>query len=92
MALTAAANFLQTKYLKDCTLYVTLEPCVMCAGALKWAQLGRLVYGAADDKHGFMTVGRTILHPKTKISYGVSEAECQRLMTTFFKNKRTSTI
>ena len=92
MAITSAANYLQSKYLQDCTLYVTLEPCVMCAGALKWAQLGKVVYGAADDKNGFMTVGRHILHPKTKISYGVLEEQCSRLMTSFFRNKRMQNV
>jgi len=92
MAITSAANYLQSKYLQECTLYVTLEPCVMCAGALKWAQLGKVVYGAIDEKNGFMTVGRSILHPKTKISYGVLEDECSRLMTTFFRNKRTASL
>ncbi len=88
IALTAAANFLGGKYLKDCTLYVTLEPCVMCAGALAWAQLGRLVYGAADDKRGFMRFGKDLLHPKTKLEYGVLNAECARLMRAFFAAKR----
>lgn len=89
MAITSAANFLQSKYLHDCTLYVTLEPCLMCAGALKWAQIGKIVYGAIDEKNGFMTVGKSILHPKTKLSYGVLESECSKLMTSFFRNRRT---
>ena len=88
IALTAAANFLGGKYLKGCTLYVTLEPCVMCAGALAWAQLDRLVYGAGDDKRGFMRFGRELLHPKTKLEYGVLHEECSALMTTFFRGKR----
>lgn len=92
MAITSAANYLQSKYLPDCTLYVTLEPCIMCAGALKWAQLGKVVYGAVDEKNGFMTVGKSILHPKTKLSYGVLEEDCSRLMTSFFRNKRTPSI
>lgn len=92
MAITSAANYLQSKYLQECTLYVTLEPCVMCAGALKWAQIGKVVYGAIDDKNGFMTIGRSILHPKTKISYGVLEEDCSKLMTSFFRNKRTHSI
>ena len=92
MAITSAANYLQSKYLQDCTLYVTLEPCVMCAGALKWAQLGKIVYGAIDEKNGFMTIGRSILHPKTKVSYGVLEEDCGKLMTSFFRNKRTPSI
>ncbi|MEO0628971.1 MAG: deaminase, partial [Bacteroidota bacterium] len=69
-------------------LYVTLEPCVMCAGALAWAQLGRLVYGAADEKRGFMRHGRELLHPKTKLEYGILHDECAALMTSFFAQKR----
>ena len=88
IALTAAANFLGGKYLKGCTLYVTLEPCVMCAGALAWAQLDRLVYGAGDDKRGFMRFGRELLHPKTKVEYGVLHEECSELLTEFFQTKR----
>lgn len=88
IALTAAANYLGGKYLKDCTLYVTLEPCVMCAGALAWSQLDRLVYGAADDKRGFMRFGRELLHPKTKIEYGVLHEACGALMSTFFAQRR----
>jgi len=92
MAITAAANYLQSKYLQECTLYVTLEPCIMCAGALKWAQIGKIVYGTADEKSGFMTVGTNILHPKTKISYGVLESDCANLMISFFKNKRSKSM
>lgn len=88
IALTAAANHLGSKYLPNCTLYVTLEPCVMCAGALAWAQLGRIVYGAADEKRGFMRHGRELLHPKTKLAYGILHDECAELMTSFFKDKR----
>lgn len=88
LALTAAANHLNSKYLNQCTLYVTLEPCVMCAGALHWAQLGRLVYGAPDDKRGFMRFGKALLHPKTKVEFGVMEAECRQLMKSFFAGKR----
>lgn len=88
IALTAAANYLGGKYLQGCTLYVTLEPCVMCAGALAWAQLDRLVYGAGDDKRGFMRFGKELLHPKTKIEYGVLHEECSILMSSFFKSKR----
>ncbi|MEM1214398.1 MAG: nucleoside deaminase [Bacteroidota bacterium] len=89
IALTAAANFLGGKYLKGCTLYVTLEPCVMCAGALAWAQLDRLVYGAADDKRGFMRFGKELLHPKTKIEFGILHEECGALMSEFFQNRRS---
>jgi tRNA(adenine34) deaminase len=88
IALSAAAEFLGSKYLPDCTLFVTVEPCVMCAGALKWAQIGRLVYGAADEKYGFMKFGREILHPKTRVEYGLLEEPCSKLMKQFFKKKR----
>lgn len=88
IALTAAANHLGDKYLHDCTLYVTLEPCPMCAGALAWAQTERIVYGASDDKRGFMRFGRELLHPKTKLEFGVLHEECGALMTGFFQGKR----
>lgn len=88
LAITSASSFLQSKYLTDCTLYVTLEPCVMCAGALKWAQLDKVVYGAADDKGGFMRFGKQLLHPKTKLEYGVMEEECSEILKSFFKSKR----
>ncbi|MCC6726585.1 MAG: nucleoside deaminase [Saprospiraceae bacterium] len=91
LALTAAANALGSKYLNDCTLYVTLEPCTMCAGALAWAQLGKLVYGAVDEKRGFLRHGRELLHPKTLVAYGVLENECADLMKRFFLNKRDKT-
>jgi len=88
IALTAASNYLGSKYLPDCTLYVTLEPCVMCAGALAWAQVGRVVYGAADDKRGFMRFGRELLHPKTKVEFGIQHDACGALMTEFFRSRR----
>lgn len=88
IALTAASDYLGSKYLVDCTLYVTLEPCVMCAGALAWAQLNRLVYGASDDKRGFMQYGKMLLHPKTKVEYGIMMEECRALMQSFFASKR----
>lgn len=88
IALTAASNYLDSKYLTDCTLYVTLEPCVMCAGALHWAQLGRLVYGAPDDKRGFMRFGKSLLHPKTRVEFGVLAEECSALLRQFFLEKR----
>ena len=88
IALTAAANYFGSKYLDDCTLYVTLEPCVMCAGALSWAQLGRLVYGAEDEKRGFMRFGKGLLHPKTKVEYGIMAEQCGALMKVFFKQRR----
>lgn len=89
LALTAASSHLGSKYLPDCTLFVTLEPCVMCAGALAWAQFGRIVYGASDEKRGFMLYGgKNLLHPKTKLEMGVLEAECSTLLKAFFKDKR----
>lgn len=89
LALTAASGHLGSKYLPDCTLFVTLEPCVMCAGALAWSQIGRIVYGATDEKRGFMRYGgKELLHPKTKLELGVLEAECATLMKVFFKGKR----
>ncbi|MCB0609044.1 MAG: nucleoside deaminase [Lewinellaceae bacterium] len=88
MAITAAANHLGSKYLDDCTLYVTLEPCIMCAGALHWAQLDRLVYGAPDDKRGFMRFGKQLLHPKTKVEFGIMADECAELMRGFFAERR----
>lgn len=88
MAITAAAETLGAKYLTDCTLYVTLEPCVMCAGALAWAQIGRIVYGASDPQRGFSRMDVPILHPKTEVTGGVMAAECEELMKTFFKKKR----
>lgn len=87
-AFTAAADFIGGKYLTDCTLYVTLEPCVMCAGAAYWTQLTRVVYGASDAKRGFSVHGKTLLHPKTEIVRGVLENECGQLMKDFFKRKR----
>lgn len=88
IAITAAAEYLGSKYLNECTLYVTLEPCVMCAGALAWAQLGKLVFGASDEKSGFFRYGKSLLHPKTTVLQGVMEEECGQLMTRFFKEKR----
>lgn len=87
-AVTAAADALGGKYLDACTLYVTVEPCTMCAGALGWAQLGRLVYGAPDAKRGFTAYAPNALHPKTQVAGGVLAEECAALMTTFFKRKR----
>jgi tRNA(adenine34) deaminase len=88
IALTAAASYFGSKYLDECTLYVTLEPCVMCAGALAWAQLGRLVYGAEDEKRGFMRFGKGLLHSKTVVEYGILAEACGELLRTFFKNIR----
>lgn len=86
-AITSAANFLGGKYLKDCTLYVTLEPCQMCAGALYWSQITKIVYGAKDERRGYTILG-TQLHPKTQVVSGVLEDECATLMQLFFQNKR----
>ena len=87
-AFTAAANYLGGKYLMDCCLYVTIEPCTMCAGASYWTQIGRIVYGAKDEKKGFSLIPSTILLPKTTIVGGIMEKECSELMQRFFKNKR----
>ena len=87
-AITAAANYLGGKYLADCTLYVTVEPCVMCAGAIAWAQMGKLVFGAADEKRGYQRYAPHALHPKTVVSKGLLADECASLMKEFFKKKR----
>lgn len=87
-AITAAANELGGKYLTDCTLYVTVEPCLMCAGALAWSQISRIVYGASDDKRGYHTQCASPFHPKTTVTAGVLADECGKLMTDFFKKKR----
>ena len=86
-AITSAANFLGGKYLKGCTLYVTLEPCQMCAGALYWSQISKIVFGATDTKRGYKTLG-TQIHPKTEVVSGILEKECAELMTSFFQKKR----
>ena len=88
LALTAAMNALGSKYLPEATIYVTVEPCVMCAGALAWSQIGGIVYGAADPKRGYSSVGGTILHPKTEVRGGFMEEECRTLMEEFFKKLR----
>lgn len=85
---TSAANYMNSKYLKGCTLYVTLEPCVMCAGASFWTQITRIVYGASDEKRGYTSAASGILHPKTEIKGGVIEDECSKLLKDFFKKKR----
>ena len=89
LAVTAAAEYLGSKYLPDCTLYVTLEPCVMCAGALYWAQLGGLVYGASDEKRGFSRLGKGVLHPKTRLKNGLLAQESEALILNFFRRLRT---
>ena len=86
-AITAAANFIGGKYLKGCTLYVTLEPCQMCAGALYWSQITKIVFGARDEQRGFMTLG-TQLHPKTEVVSGIMADQCAQLMKDFFKKRR----
>jgi tRNA(adenine34) deaminase len=86
-AFTSAADFLGGKYLKDCTLYVTLEPCQMCAGASYWTQIGKIVYGSSEPERGFVNL-KTTLHPKTKVVGGVLEKECAQLLTRFFIEKR----
>ena len=87
-AITSAANQLGGKYLTDCTLYVTLEPCIMCAGAIGWAQIRRVVYGATDDKRGYSQFAPKALHPKCTVTTGILEDECRELMTQFFKSRR----
>lgn len=87
-AITAAMSTLGGKYLNDCTLYVTVEPCVMCGGALAWSQIGRVVYGAADDKRGYSTYSERIMHPRTKVVKGVLRKECEALMQEFFSGLR----
>lgn len=87
-AITAAAEVIGGKYLKDCTLYVTVEPCPMCAGALQWAQTGRIVFGAFDEKSGYRRIGGVLLHPKTQVTGGVLEPQCADLMKAFFRKKR----
>lgn len=87
-AITAAAQTLGGKYLQGCTLYVTVEPCVMCAGAIGWAQVARVVYGCADEKRGYSLLAPNALHPKTTVTVGVMEDECRALMQEFFRKKR----
>ena len=88
LAITSASEYLGSKYLQACTMYVTLEPCIMCAGALYWAQLGKLVFAASDEKRGFFRYGKELLHPKTKVLQGVLEEECGLLLKAFFKKRR----
>lgn len=88
LALSSASSHLGAKYLPEATLYVTLEPCMMCSGALYWSQIGKVVFGAADDKRGFMRYGKELLHPKTKLAYGIMENECSALLKEFFERKR----
>ncbi len=88
LAITAASQYLNSKYLKDCTLFVTLEPCPMCAAALRWAQISKLVYAAEDEKMGYMRYGNSLLHPKTKVSFGLMQNECADILRSFFESKR----
>jgi len=87
-AITAATSYLGGKYLTDCTIYVTLEPCAMCAGAIGWSQASGMVYGAADEKKGYTNIKGNLLHPKTIVESGLLEADCRELLLRFFKSKR----
>ena len=87
-AITAAADHLGGKYLQDCTLYVTVEPCTMCAGALGWSQIGRIVFGCTDERRGYQRIAPDALHPKTQVTPGILEDECRQLMLDFFRKKR----
>ena len=87
-AITAASEALGGKYLQDCTLYVTVEPCVMCAGALGWSQIGRIVFGTRDEKRGYQRYAPEALHPRTEVTVGILEEECRQLMQDFFRKKR----
>ena len=87
-AITAAANYLNGKYLNDCTLYVTVEPCPMCAGAIGWAQIPRIVYGAPDEKRGYRKISPAAFHPKAEVRSGVCEEECREIMQRFFRERR----
>ena len=88
IAITAAANYLGSKFLEDCTLYVTLEPCLMCASAIMWARVGRLVFGAYDTKAGYTLMQGRVLHPRTEVTSGIMKDECGSLLTEFFRQKR----
>ena len=87
-AITAAANNIGGKYLNDCTLYVTVEPCPMCAGAIAWAQMGKVVFGATDEKRGYKRLAPNVMHPKTEVTEGICAEECAALMKRFFSGKR----
>lgn len=87
-AITAATGWLGGKYLTDCTIYVTLEPCAMCAGAIGWSQASAIVYGAADEKKGYTTISKKLLHPKTIVESGILEEECKELLVRFFRTRR----
>ncbi len=87
-AITSAANYLSGKYLIDCSIYITLEPCIMCAGALYWSQISKIIYGAKDEKRGFSNQANNLLHPKTEVLSGILEDECSSIIKQFFKAKR----
>lgn len=89
LAITSAAQTLGSKYLKDCTLYVTLEPCVMCGGAIFWSQLNRIVWGASDEKRGYKRVNPSIIHPKSMVKFGVLQDDCEQILKSFFSQLRT---
>jgi tRNA(adenine34) deaminase len=91
LAITAASNYLGSKFLHDCILYVSLEPCLMCASALHWSRIGKIVYAAADEKGGFMRYGTKVLHPKTKLAYGMNENQSVELLQHFFQARRKKT-
>ncbi|MBN3036254.1 MAG: nucleoside deaminase [Bacteroidales bacterium] len=91
-AFTAASDHLGSKFLDECTLYVTVEPCLMCAGAAFWTRIGRIVYGTADPKRGYSLCGTTVLHPATTVTKGILEEECARIMTTWFEQKRDRVV
>jgi len=91
-AITAATNWLGGKYLTDCTIYVTIEPCAMCAGAIGWSQAAGLVYGAADKQKGYTTLSGKLLHPKTKVLKGILEKECREILIKFFRKKRSPDV
>ena len=88
-AFTSASDYLGGKYLNECTLYVTLEPCIMCGGASFWTQIKRIVYGASDEKRGFSNIEKSILHPKTEVTKGIQEEKCSKILQEFFQHKRT---
>jgi len=88
IAITSATNYLGSKYLENCTMYVTLEPCLMCASALNWAKIDKIIYAAEDKKNGFMKCGKSVLHPKTKLEFGLMSEKSGELLKSFFKNKR----
>ncbi len=88
LAITSATNYLGSKYLENCTIYITLEPCMMCASALNWSKIGKIVYAAEDEKNGFMKYGKSVLHPKTNLEFGIMGEESSMLLKDFFKEKR----